>query len=220
MVFLIFLLSCSYFAEIMTAGYTEEFKVNKKFSVQALRTCGFGSKVAEMKITREVEELVQYIKQRDGQELSLRNPFRNVCANAISSVVLGKRFAWDDPQLTEFITGIRGLILSIQEATAYGWLGTYVPHFILHFFCQETERRIIENAKPIREYMKTEIQKHKNTFSKSDLRDFLDHYLAYKSTDQNFTDDQLADSILAFMIDAIDTLGGTMEWVFKVDGKV
>ena len=204
-----------YISEIVNSGYTEKWKANKKFAVQALRASGFGTREAAKKILYEVDELIDYLDENQGLPIDLAIPLENVCGNVINSVVMGTRYSWDDPELQRLIQGQRDMLFSFQSAFTFSFLGQYIPHWILKKMYPETVEKILSLIRPAREYVREKIVEHRESFDPNNLRDFMDQYMKHRSGDSEFTESKFVDSMLSFMPDAIGTLGSVMLWNMK-----
>ena len=199
----------------MNSGYTDKWKANKKFSVQALRASGFGSQEAAKKILYEIDELIKYLDENEGLPLDLTIPLENVCGNVINSVVMGKRYSWHDPELQRLVQGQKDMLNSFQSAFTFSFLGQYIPVWILKKMYPDTVTKILDLILPARQYVKEQIAQHRENFDPNNLRDFMDRYMKERQGDPEFTESRFTDSMLSFMPDAIGTLGAVMMWNMK-----
>ena len=199
----------------MNSGYTEKWKANKKFAVQALRASGFGSREAEKKILYEIDELIKYLEENQGLPLDLSIPLENVCGNVINSVVMGKRFSWDDPEIQRLVQGQKDMLNSFQTAFTFSFLGQFIPVWILKKLYPDTVKKVLHLIRPAREYVREQIAEHRDSFDPNNLRDFMDRYMKERRGDPDFTESRFTDSMLSFMPDAIGTLGSVMMWNVK-----
>ena len=94
-------------------------------------------------------------------------------SNNIMSISIGRRFAYDDPKFTQFI---RLLNENINTAALAGPLN-FIPILAKLPGDPFKGNKIINNTEEIYEFLKEELEDHKKSLDKNNIRDFVDCYL-------------------------------------------
>ncbi|KAG9463738.1 hypothetical protein GDO78_021203 [Eleutherodactylus coqui] len=100
----------------LTGGYGIAFlngnnwKTMRQFTVSTLRDFGMGKRSLEEKITEESNCLVQMFKCYKGEPFDNTMAIHAAVANNIVSILLGRRFDYDDPKLQRTIRTVNNCI--------------------------------------------------------------------------------------------------------------
>lgn len=81
----------------------ESSKELRKFCLKTLRGLGFGKVDMEQRIQEEVSGLLQTIENNMNHSLDLTHVMQTSVSNIICSIVLGKLFAYNDPEFKEIL---------------------------------------------------------------------------------------------------------------------
>ena len=84
-------------------SYGKHWIEHRRFSLRTLRDFGFGKRSMEHIIMEEVRELTDRLRSSCGTPLSTQHTFNAAVFNVIWSIVAGKRYQYNDPQLEELI---------------------------------------------------------------------------------------------------------------------
>ena len=84
-------------------GNGQAWVEQRKFAIRNLRDFGFGRTSMEGLIIEEVKELLDWIKQQNGQPITLQRRFNLATLNALWTILSGERYAHDDPHLTKMM---------------------------------------------------------------------------------------------------------------------
>eukprot|EP00058_Branchiostoma_floridae_P020797 XP_002606287.1 hypothetical protein BRAFLDRAFT_67526 [Branchiostoma floridae] len=168
--------------------YTARFKEHKKFTMSALRDFGVGKRSMEGKILEEAQALSDFILKKEKQAFCISRLLKNTTCNVISSLVFGSRYEYDDVKGQE-------LLLMIEQTFSINRI-----HMLPILFPKAKE-----------------VAKHKETFDRNDIRDFIDAFLLEadkREGDENstFTEEQLVEILRQLFLAGTDTTANTLHW--------
>ncbi|CAH1266083.1 CYP2U1 [Branchiostoma lanceolatum] len=168
--------------------YTPRFKEHKKFTMSALRDFGVGKKSMEGKILQEAQALSDVISKKENQPFCISRLLKNATCNVICSIVFGSRYEYDDVKASRIIPSLK-----------------------------KGSERFLNNTHKLREHIREEIAKHKDTFDPNDIRDFMDAYLLEakkREGDENstFTEEQHVELVHQLFLAGTDTTANTLHW--------
>jgi len=75
----------------------------RRFALRHLRDFGFGKTSMEGLIMSEVNELVNWIKQKRGEPVTLHRRFTLAIVNALWTIISGDRYDHDDAKLNNIM---------------------------------------------------------------------------------------------------------------------
>ncbi|XP_078588767.1 cytochrome P450 2D6-like [Branchiostoma floridae x Branchiostoma japonicum] len=193
--------------------YTPRFKEQKKFTMSALRDFGVGKRSMEGKILEEVRALIDVITKTENQAFSISRLLKNTTSNVICSLVFGSRYEYDDVKGND-------LLLMIEQTfstKAFDLLPIAFPAARMIPSLKKATERYQNNQRKILQHIREEIAKHKETFDRNDIRDFLDAFLleaTKREGDQNstFTEEQLVSLVRQLFLAGSDTTANTLHW--------
>ncbi|XP_078676706.1 cytochrome P450 2U1-like [Branchiostoma floridae x Branchiostoma belcheri] len=193
--------------------YSPRFKEHKKFTMSALRDFGVGKRSMEGKILEEARALSDVILKKGNQAFCISELLKNAGCNVISSVVFGSRYEYDDPKGKE-------LLLVVQKTFAikrHHMLPFIFPASKIIPSLKKASEEFLDNQLKLREHIREEIVRHKETFDPNDVRDFLDAFLLeakQREGDENstFTEEQLVELVRQLFLAGTDTTANTLHW--------
>ena len=74
------------------------WKEQRRFMISTLRDFGMGKQTLEYKIQEEICALKDELKEQNGNAMNIRLLMNTTVSNIICSILIGHRFAYDDPE--------------------------------------------------------------------------------------------------------------------------
>lgn len=103
------------FLGIIDRSFDADFKRSHHRSLTILRQFGFGQGIMETRINIEVEQLVSWIKELNGQAF-FPDPLLAKCVmNVIASIVFGQRFARNDVTRDNFVSDVYKFVTDLKK---------------------------------------------------------------------------------------------------------
>lgn len=189
------------------------WKQHRTFALNKLKSFGFGKKSFESRITEELEMLLASIKEQDGTTLDLNNLINISVSNNIMSIVIGRRFEYDDPRFQYFVELQADNFRNLELAGPL----TFLP-FLAKLpgdpFGTTQLNKLIQKSK---EFHKEEVEQHKKDFDENNIHDFIDAFLKemkIRENDENntFTDEQLRSVVGDLFATGTETTSTTIRW--------
>ncbi len=176
-------------SEIFSQPYSEKWKANKKFAVQALKMFGFGTAAGEKRIQNEVNTVIQFLDRQKGDPVELKQPLAKMAANVICSIIFNQMFDWDDDEMHEFVSLIDDIMRTIgEDALMAAVVADMMPIWMAKIIVRNPIKRMQKVFADLRRYMGKKINEHRATFDPDNLRDTMDVYLRDRSNDPDFND--------------------------------
>ena len=163
-------------AALFTAPYTNEWRENKRFAVQALKNTGFGTQRAEEKINNQIIILMKYLENQNGAAFDPKTPLQNTTASITTSILLNSSPTWGSKRIRKVQEGFwtfyhcRGYWISLH------FVNMFIPksdtvdiwwHYEGNaWLMQTTWEHLLGNT----------LRKHRDTYDSDFSRDFLDIY--------------------------------------------
>ena len=90
-------------AGIVLRQYDAEFKKRQHASLSILKEFGFGKRLMEVRILREVSDLVDRVRKRNGEPFDPDLTVTTSVANVVYSILFGKRLDCDGPRMARLV---------------------------------------------------------------------------------------------------------------------
>ncbi|XP_063397375.1 cytochrome P450 2J2-like [Mytilus trossulus] len=194
----------------LAAGYP--WKEQRAFTLNLLRGFGFGTRSMESIITEECEKFTELLAETQGKEFAISGVINKAVSNVICSIVLGKRFSYDDKEFDKFVKVITETV--VNEYTPK----VNILPVLLHIPKVKSRcDHCIEQNNLIRAWFQKQIDEHKETLKEDHWRDFIDAYLVQikkmkRESDTQFTEENLKYVILDLFSGGTETTSSTIGW--------
>ncbi|XP_066280116.1 cytochrome P450 2J1-like [Branchiostoma lanceolatum] len=198
---------------IILLPYGPLWKHQRKFTIMGLRDFGFGKRSLEGKIVEESQGLREEILKKGQKPFNARRMLQNAVGDVICSIVIGKRFEYDDEKFEKimeaFDQNVGDQRLSgMADLFPWAW---HIPAVKRAIDRQVTNVEISVGA------LREDIAEHKKTFDPNDIRDFIDTFLLEMKNregeeDSEFTDRQLEFLIADLFLAGTETTSSTLHW--------
>ncbi|XP_019634956.1 PREDICTED: cytochrome P450 2D4-like [Branchiostoma belcheri] len=161
--------------DIITARWGPEFRQRKKFATAVMRKLGMkiGTGSIEEKIREEASCLRNRIAEYDGEPFDIAHDATVPVANVICSMVMGKRYDYQDERFRELTEALNTLA---AEAGA----GQIINVFPLLRFVPVVNAAIVNALQAfskVQNVIKEEISRHRENLDRENPRDFIDFCL-------------------------------------------
>ncbi|KAK0061504.1 cytochrome P450 2J1 [Biomphalaria pfeifferi] len=137
---------------IVTSG--QVWKEQRSVGLSLLRNFGFGKNILAERIQDEVSHYLDQLKNYDGKPVDIKRITTESAANIICSIVIGKRFEYNDPTFQRLLTEIAVCFSSHKQAA----LITFFP-FLKYL---PGHQILVQNVKSILNIEKDFIVKSEN----------------------------------------------------------
>ncbi|KAI8497864.1 hypothetical protein Bbelb_245160 [Branchiostoma belcheri] len=197
---------------ILDLPYGPFWKQQRKFTIMGLRDFGFGKRSLEGKILEEIQGLREEILKKGEKPFSIRLPLQNAVGNVICSIVLGKRFEYNDKKFEKIMKAFDQNLGFEQQVAAIANFFPWARHIPV---VKRAFAKVQTNLETCLSVMREDIAAHKETFDPNDIRDFIDTFLLEmrnKGEGNDFTDKQLEYLIGDLFLAGTETTSSTLTW--------
>uniref|UniRef100_A0A8C3C825 Cytochrome P450 n=1 Tax=Cairina moschata TaxID=8855 RepID=A0A8C3C825_CAIMO len=193
-------------------SYGENWKVMRRFTLTTLRDFGMGKKAIEDRVVEEYGYLADVIESQKGKPLEMTLIMNAAVANVIVSILLGKRYDYEDP------TFKRLLSLMNENIRLFGRppVSLYNIFPALGFFLKD-RKAFLENMKEVNAFIKVTFIEHLKVLDRNDQRSFIDAFLV-KQQEENgkdnvfFDNENLTEVVRNLFAAGTDTTSTTLRW--------
>lgn len=198
------------------------WKEQRRFSLRHLRDFGFGRRDMSVMIEEEAANMVEYLQQRillsskKELECDMENIFNIHVLNTLWTMLAGIRYNNDDRELKYLQQVLSELF---EKAHMFGALFSHFP--ILRIVAPEYSgyNTYLKAHLPIWNFLNKELQKHKQTVTSFEARDFMDVYLQTLNTEEKpssfFTEKQLVAICMDMFMAGSETTSKTLSFGFQ-----
>ncbi|KAG8179117.1 hypothetical protein JTE90_000151 [Oedothorax gibbosus] len=196
------------------------WKEHRRYVVQSMKDLGLGRTKIEGDILEEIHHFLDLMNTHKGRPVDLNAPLSPSISNNICSLVFGKRYEYNDKDRMYLDSNLDLATETFSHTTFVGffpWL-LRVP-FFSKMFSLEKGFNALQN---VRNLLKKEINKHKDTFDAKNIRDFIDSFIvemnSRKLKDPNTTlnDDSLTADVMDLFGAGSETVRNVILWCVYV----
>uniref|UniRef100_A0ABM5GRU1 Cytochrome P450 2K4-like n=1 Tax=Pogona vitticeps TaxID=103695 RepID=A0ABM5GRU1_9SAUR len=163
-------------------SHGENWKVMRRFAITTLRDYGMGKRSIEDKIVEECNVLIKKFESYEGKPFETTTIMNAAVANIIVSILLGKRFEYEDPT-------IQRLLQLVNENVRL--LGSPIVMLYNMFpalgFLFGARKIILNNRDELHAYITTTFLNHLENLDKNDQRSFIDTFLIQQQEEKKKT---------------------------------
>ncbi|XP_021248476.1 cytochrome P450 2K4-like [Numida meleagris] len=193
-------------------SHGENWKVMRRFTLTTLRDFGMGKKVIEDHIVEEYGYLADIIESQKGKPLEISQLMNAAVANVIVSILLGKRFDYEDPTFKRLVSLVNENMTLLGSPS----VSLYNVFPILGFFLKNS-KSFIENVKEFNDFIRVTFTKYLKVLDRNDQRSFIDAFLVRQQEENGkantfFNNENLTEIVRNLFIAGTDTTATTLCW--------
>ncbi|KAM5165072.1 cytochrome P450 2C5-like [Mantella aurantiaca] len=191
----------------------ENWKAMRRFAISTLRDYGMGKKGIEDKITEEAECLVQTFRTYEGKPFDNRIILNAAVANIIVSMLLNRRFEYDDPTLLKLMNHFNENVRLL--GTTMARLYDMFPKLIDPL--PGTHKTIIANFKQVYDFMRHTFTKQRKDLDVNHQTNIVDAFLIKQQEDKPesklyYHDENLTALVVQLFGAGMETTATTLRW--------
>ncbi|XP_028652512.1 cytochrome P450 2B4-like [Erpetoichthys calabaricus] len=151
----------------------ERWRQLRRFSLSTLRDYGMGKRSIEDWILEEANHLVEEFHTKTGHSFDPTLTLSRAVSNVICCIIFGQRFEYEDKDFIHLLSILSTNVRLISRPFAQ--LYNIFPK--LMNIMPGVYNRILENAEQLIKFIKTQVEKHKETLVVDSPRDYIDNFL-------------------------------------------
>uniref|UniRef100_A0A8C6YG08 Uncharacterized protein n=1 Tax=Naja naja TaxID=35670 RepID=A0A8C6YG08_NAJNA len=193
----------------------EKWKMVRRFTISTLRNFGMGKKPMSERISEETHCLVEKIASFEGQPFDIIPTIRATVSNVICSVIFGNRFSYDDKKFTELLGILEAFVTFFVSLP--GLVYSTLPNIMN--FLPGPHKKIFSDCKTVCDFIRNEVDTHKETLDPENPRDFIDCFLLKLEKEQNSSIicmEDLVMSVFQLFIGGTDTTSSVISYALVV----
>uniref|UniRef100_A0A452TDM3 Cytochrome P450 2K1-like n=1 Tax=Ursus maritimus TaxID=29073 RepID=A0A452TDM3_URSMA len=191
-------------------SHGETWKTMRRFSLTTLRNFGMGKRLIEDTIIEECQHLVRSFESHRGKlpPRPSASTFKAVMnasvANVIVSVLLGKRFAYQDTQFLRLLTLIGENVKLVGSPR--------IAVTVSSLFNFTSSKTVLKNRDELFAFIRMTFLDHQHKFDKNDPRSLIDAFLEKGTSTAYFSDENLVALVSNLFAAGTETTASTLRW--------
>ncbi|XP_051802860.1 cytochrome P450 2J6-like isoform X9 [Acanthochromis polyacanthus] len=196
------------------------WRQQRRFALSTLRYFGFGKKSLEPVILEEFTHCAEEFRSYKGKPFNPHLVVNNAVSNIICSLIFGHRFEYSDETFQKLM-GMFDEVVTIQGSVSAELYNSF-PALVRYF--PGPHQRIKQLYKYVKDFIRAEINKHKQTLDPAEPRDYIDCYLneiqtSHGQDDNTFDVENLIVCTLDLFGAGTETTSTTLRWAFLYMAK-
>uniref|UniRef100_A0A8C5M1X8 Cytochrome P450 n=1 Tax=Leptobrachium leishanense TaxID=445787 RepID=A0A8C5M1X8_9ANUR len=191
----------------------ENWKAMRRFTLSTLRDFGMGKKVIENKIYEESDSLVEKIRSFNGKPFENTLILNTAVANIIVSILLDRRFEYEDPTILRLLNLINENIRLIGSPMTLLY-NTY-PSVVR--WLPGSHKAIYKVMEELKRFVKETFTFHRNHLDVNNQRNLIDAFLVKQKEEKPnpelyFHDNNLTILVIDLFAAGMETTSTTLRW--------
>uniref|UniRef100_A0ACB8EG06 Uncharacterized protein n=1 Tax=Sphaerodactylus townsendi TaxID=933632 RepID=A0ACB8EG06_9SAUR len=158
----------------------ENWRVMRRFALSTLRDYGMGKRTTEDRILEECGFLIKRFESYEGKPFENTTILNHAVSNIIVSILLGKRFEYENPAFIRLLNLISANIQllaspSVQLYNMFPALG----------FLFGTRKTVLNNTNELQAFIQATFIEHLKDLDENDQRSFIDSFLIRQQEEKN-----------------------------------
>ncbi|XP_077187150.1 cytochrome P450 2K1-like [Paroedura picta] len=193
-------------------AHGENWKVMRRFTLTTLRDYGMGKKTIEDRIIEECGFLIKRFESYEGKPFENTEIMNAAVANIIVSILLAKRFEYDDPTFLRLLSMLSENVRlsgspSVQLYNMFPALG----------FLLGARKKVLNNRDELYAFIKATFIEHLKELDANDQRSLIDSFLIRQQEEKNtmngFFHNENLKALVANLFGAgTETTSTTLRW--------
>lgn len=180
----------------------------RKFTIVALKDFGVGKKTIDERINEEVQYLVEEFAKQPEKPVEIKKIFPMATSNIISNIIFGSRFRYDDPDFSALLSHVNFFFKTVTINSPVNFFPVLDKLVLNNKISQ-----VAIHLEAIRTYIRSRIEKERESFDPENIRNFLDLYIAEEGkTDSKISEDFVFQIITDLYQAGTETTSVTLQW--------
>ncbi|NXG79631.1 CP2K1 protein, partial [Baryphthengus martii] len=190
----------------------ENWKVMRRFTLTTLRDFGMGKKAIEDRVVEEYGYLGDVIEAQKGKPLEMTLMMNAAIANVIVSILLGKRYDYEDPTFKRLLSLVNENVRIFGSPT----ISMYNMFPVLGFLLKDY-KTFLQNIKEVKAFIKQTFIEHLKALDRNDQRSFIDTFLVRQQEENGkangyFSNENLIAVVRNLFAAGMETTSTTLRW--------
>ncbi|XP_077174087.1 cytochrome P450 2K4-like [Paroedura picta] len=195
-------------------SHGENWKVMRRFVLTTLRDYGMGKKTIEDKIIEECHFLIQKFESYKGKPFETTVIMNAAVANIIVSILLGKRYEYEDPTFVRLLHLVNENVRLIGSPSV-----TLYNMFPALGFLSSGRKTVLKNRQEQHAFIQATFIEHLKVLDVNDQRSFIDAFLIRQQEEKNknqdnkfFHNENLKSVVSNLFAAGMETTSTTLRW--------
>ncbi|XP_072860338.2 cytochrome P450 2K1 [Pogona vitticeps] len=194
-------------------SHGENWKVMRRFALTTLRDYGMGKRSIEDKIVEECKVLIKKFESYQGKPFETTTIINAAVANIIVSILLGKRFEYEDPTFQRLLQLVNENVQLFGSPSVM--LCNMFPALGFLFGARKT---LLKNRDELHAFITATFINHLKDLDKNDQRSFIDTFLIQqqeelkKNNGGYFHKENLKHVVGNLFAAGVETTSTTLRW--------
>ncbi|KAL8173114.1 UNVERIFIED_CONTAM: hypothetical protein K2H54_040210 [Gekko kuhli] len=158
----------------------ENWKAMRRFALSTLRDYGMGKKTIEDKIVEECHFLIQKFESFEGKPFESTTIMNAAVANIIVSILLGKRFEYEDPTFIRLVNMVNENVRLFGSPSV-----TLYNTFPVLGFLSGGRKTVLKNRDELHAFIQATFIEHLKELDVNNQRSFIDAFLIEQQEEKN-----------------------------------
>ncbi|NXD80165.1 CP2K6 protein, partial [Halcyon senegalensis] len=190
----------------------ENWKVMRRFTLTTLRDFGMGKKAIEDRVVEEYRCLADTIEAQKGKPLEMTMMMNAAVANVIVSILLGKRYDYEDPTFKRLLSLVNENVRIFGSPS----ISMYNMFPVLWFLLKDY-KIFMQNVKEVSDFIKVTFIEHLKDLDRNDQRSFIDSFLVRQQEENGkangyFHNENLTEVVRNLFAAGMETTSTTLRW--------
>ncbi|XP_026538313.1 cytochrome P450 2K6-like [Notechis scutatus] len=198
-------------------SHGENWRVMRRFMLTTLRDYGMGKRSMESRIAEECSFLVKEFESYKGKPFEFRRIVTAAVANIIVSILLGKRYDYEDPRFIKLFS------LATENAMLMGSPTMQLYNmFPMLGFLFGARKKVLKNKRELSAFVNENFIQSLSNLDENDTRNFIDSYLVQQQQERKiqnngyFHHENLEESVINLFMAGTETVSSTLFWAFTL----
>ncbi|NXN93225.1 CP2K6 protein, partial [Rhinopomastus cyanomelas] len=190
----------------------ENWKVMRRFTISTLRDFGMGKTAIEGRVIEECRCLADTIEAQKGKPFEMSLMLNASVSNVIVSILLGKRFDYEDPTFKRLLSLMNDNIrISASPSVLF-----YNMYPVLGFLLKD-HKIFRKNTEEFNAFIKATFIRHLEALDRNDQRSFIDTFLVRQQEEDGkangyFHNENLTVVVRNLFVAGTETTSTTLRW--------